>query len=153
MHVVAFVVALVGLALVGVSRKQVVRLAALVVNGVAALLALVGFAVDVALLVYVQRQMGKVSEEGGKTMPGPAFYMALVEVFVAVCAAVMAGLNWRSERLDRVVVGGYDYPQEGGEGGWRRYEGHQMQPTSASSELGSASAQKVLDAYEESKHT
>ncbi|CDS01259.1 hypothetical protein [Sporisorium scitamineum] len=58
-------------------------------------------------------------------MPGPAFYMALVEVFVA----------------------------EGGEGGWRRYEGHQMQPTSASSELGSASAQKVLDAYEESKHT
>ncbi|TKY84540.1 hypothetical protein EX895_006442 [Sporisorium graminicola] len=157
-HVVAFVAALIGLVLTAIP-KQVVRLAALVVNAVAALLALIAFAIDIALYVYVQRQMKKVADSPN-TMPGPAFYMALIAIPIAVAATVFNGLNWKSESLDRVVTSGYDYPAATGAAGddsWK-YGNHQMQPTSASSEYtqtgaGSASAQKVLDAYEESKHT
>ncbi|SJX63709.1 uncharacterized protein SRS1_14459 [Sporisorium reilianum f. sp. reilianum] len=153
-HVVAFVAALAGLVLTAVP-KQAVRLAALVVNSVAALLALVAFAIDIALFVYVQRQMKKVAD-APKTMPGPAFYMALIAIPIAVIAALFSGLNWKSESLDRVVTDGYDYPSTADDG-WK-HGNHQMHPTSTSTEntqpgAGSASAQKVLDAYEESKHT
>ncbi|KAJ9479953.1 hypothetical protein PHBOTO_003731 [Pseudozyma hubeiensis] len=151
-HVVAFVAALIGL--VGLAiPKQVIRASAVVVNGVAALLALIAFAIDIALFVYVQRQMNRIADNPS-SMPGPAFYMALIAIPIAVAVTVMAWLNWRSERLDRVVTDGYDYPSTAGNAGWGD---HQMQPTSATSESATyagqngGSAQKVLDAYEESR--
>ena len=149
-HVVAFVAALIGLVLTAIP-KQVVRLAALIVNSIAALLALIAFAIDIALFVYVQRQMKKVSDNP-KTLPGPAFYMALIAIPIAVIAALFTGLNWRSESLDNVVTDGYDYPTTSGDE-YKRGNAHELQPTTASTEYGgqSASAQKVMEAYEESR--
>ena len=146
-HVVAFVAALIGLVLTAIP-KQPVRLAATVVNGISALLALIAFCIDIALFVYVQKQMNKIADNA-KSMPGPAFYMALIAIPIAVVATLLTFLNWRSESLDRVVTSGYDYPTD------NQWNTHQMQPTSTSTEhtqgASSASAQKVLDAYEESK--
>lgn len=143
MHVVAFVFALLGLILTAVP-KQVLRLAAMVVNSLAALMALTAFAIDIALFVYVQRQMRRVAE-GAKTMPGPGFYMSLVAIFLASAAAAMTGLNWRSESWRGQKVG-EDY----------RPERLRMEPTSVGSERTeveamSASQKAVLGAYEESK--
>lgn len=153
-HVVAFVAALIGLVLVAVP-KQVVRLAAVVVNGIAALLALVAFCIDIALFVYVQKQMNNLTDNASKTMPGPAFYMALIAIPIAVAATVLQWLNWKSERLDNVTVGGYDYPPQAEWDG--RVEGHQMQPTTTSTEYAtegkgvSESERRILDAYNQSK--
>lgn len=148
-HVVAFVGALIGLVLTAVP-KQVSRLAALVVNAVTALLTLVAFAIDIALLAYVQTQLRKISSP--KTMPGPAFYMALVAIPLAASAAVMNWLNWRSEKLDRVTTDGYDW-SEANEGakrsGWERFK---LKPRStADSEVPPSSQQKVMEAYNDSK--
>lgn len=143
-HVVAFVAALIALVLTAIP-KQVVRLAAIVVNAIAALLALIAFCIDIALFVYVQRQMKKITDSPS-THPGPAFYMALIAIPIAVAATVFTWLNWKSESLDRVVTFGYDYPAA------PEWERHQMQPTSSTTEATqSASAQKVLDAYQESQ--
>lgn len=153
-HVVAFVAALIGLVLTAIP-KQVVRLAATIVNAISALLALIAFCIDIALFVYVQKQMNKIADSP-KTMPGPAFYMALIAIPIAVIATVFDFLNWRSESLDNVVTSGYDYPTSAGAAD-NEWNSHQMQPTSTSTEhtqgASSASAQKVLDAYEESKTT
>ncbi|GAK65616.1 pali-domain-containing protein [Moesziomyces antarcticus] len=147
-HVVAFVAAIAGLVLTAIP-KQPVRLAATVVNAVAALLALIAFCIDIALFVYVQKQMKKVADSP-KSMPGPAFYMALIAIPIAIIATALTFLNWRSEGLDKVVTSGYDYPAQ------TEWNSHQMQPTTTSTEhtqgASSASAQKVLDAYEESKN-
>ncbi|KAJ1022464.1 hypothetical protein NDA16_003453 [Ustilago loliicola] len=163
-HVVAFVASLVGLVLTAVP-KQTIRLAAIVVNAVAALLALIAFCIDIALFVYVQRQMNKLTDNAASSMPGPAFYMALIAIPVATVATVVQWLNWRSEKLDKVVVGGYDYPPQTEWDGLRQeqVEGHQMQPTTTSTEAAgyaygkestpptTHSERRILDAYEESK--
>ncbi|KAJ1035319.1 hypothetical protein NDA13_000739 [Ustilago tritici] len=158
-HVVAFVAALVGLVLTAIP-KQVIRLAATVVLGIASLLALVAFCIDIALFVYVQRQMNKVTDNAAKSMPGPGFYMALIAIPLTVAAVVVQWLNWRSEKLGKATVAGYNYPAQTEWDGTA--EGHQMQPTTASTEVGSGyahgkevtkdSERRILDAYEESKH-
>ncbi|EST09490.1 Actin cortical patch SUR7/pH-response regulator PalI [Kalmanozyma brasiliensis GHG001] len=147
-HVVAFVAALAGLVLTAIP-KQTIRLAAMAVNAIAALLALIAFAIDIALLAYVQTQLKKISSP--KTMPGPAFYMALIAIPVAVLATVLNWLNWRSEKLDNVVTNGYEWEEanDGAKRGWG--ERFRMKKRGASAEPGSQ--QKVLDAYEESKAT
>ncbi|SPO27604.1 uncharacterized protein UTRI_04363_B [Ustilago trichophora] len=152
-HVVAFVAALIGLVLTAIP-KQVVRLAATIVNAISALLALIAFCIDIALFVYVQKQMNKVADNP-KSMPGPAFYMALIAIPIAVIATFFTFLNWRSESLDRVVTTGYDYPATTAATTEDDWNSHQMHPTSTTTEHtqapSSASAQKVLEAYQESK--
>lgn len=133
-HVVAFVASIVGLVLTAVP-KQVIRLAAMIVNALSALLALIAFAIDIALYVYVQRQMNKIAP--AKTMPGPAFYMALIAIPLALVATAFNYLNWRSESLDHFSVHGNDYP---------------LAPASSDKDVTTPSSQqKVLDAYQESK--
>ncbi|SNX85954.1 uncharacterized protein MEPE_04663 [Melanopsichium pennsylvanicum] len=155
-HVVAFVFALIGLVLTAIP-KQIVRLAATIINTIAALLALVAFCIDIALFVYVQKQMRKVADSPN-SIPGPAFYMALIAIPIAVMATFFSVLNWRSHRLDHVAITGYDYPAQTEWDNNNKNDAHPMHPTTTTSTEHtqaptSASVQKVLDAYQQSKAT
>ncbi|PWY98212.1 pali-domain-containing protein [Testicularia cyperi] len=144
-HVVAFIAALAGLVLTAIP-KQICRLAATIVTALATLLALIAFAIDIALYVYVMRQMKKIAPSAS-SMPGVGFYMALIAIPFALVASAFNFLNWRHEKLDNVVTEGYDYPLP-------TTNSHYKEETAVSDSTtpyASPSAQKVLSAYEESK--
>lgn len=147
-HVVAFVGALIGLVLTAIP-KQPIRLAAMIVNALTALLCLIAFAIDIALLAYVQVQLKKIASP--KTIPGPAFYMALIAIPIAVAATVCNWLNWKSEKLDRVVTDGYAWNDTTNSSRWERFK-MKTRPNSANNNSPD-SQQKVMDAYHESKST
>lgn len=144
-HVATFTVSGVGLVLTAIP-KQKIRMVAMGVNATAALMALIAFAIDIALFIYVQNQMRRIASKAN-TMPGPAFYMALFAILIGVGATVLNFFNWKRER---------DYDYSGGSAG-EAWNSHQMEPTSTTTEAttayggASASERKVLDAYQESK--
>ncbi|KIM23883.1 hypothetical protein M408DRAFT_319244 [Serendipita vermifera MAFF 305830] len=68
---------------------------AFVFTAIGCLLTFIWFAIEIAVFVHVTNQMGNI---GGSTRPGPAFWMTLVVLILAVVAGCVVYLEHRRQK-------------------------------------------------------
>ncbi|PWN51712.1 pali-domain-containing protein [Violaceomyces palustris] len=146
-HVVAFVVAIVGFAL-SFFPSLLLQLIAFITHFLAALLALIAFAIDIVLYIYAKRKIHSVAPNSN-VMPGPAFYMTLISIPLLVFAGLTVCCGRRKDKEGSAYVSGSNYTPAA------PYEGNNYstttQQTSESYPMKKSSAQKVMDAFHSSK--
>jgi len=72
--------------LLSFSTHLTVSLVAALVSLLGAVLTLIAFAIDIALLAFIKSKMNNISGVSEHTMPGPAFYMTLVVLVITSVA-------------------------------------------------------------------
>jgi len=106
-HPVAAIISFVAL-LLSFSTHITVTLFASLVSFLAAVLALIAFAVDIALFAYVKHQVGTLNNSTFTTNTAPAFWMTFVSFILLILAGCTVCFGRRRQtRLDAAEPGPY----------------------------------------------